>query len=152
MKLRNHLDTCQKCAESLNTMAKIDNLIKLKVKEKPSKEYWESYWRKLESKLDRTMIPQLSENRRLFNFLIPSKFASAFSGILIALLILFNGFLYMRIQELTSSIITISKGEEEMQKQFSRFLTQLKKEEDLTYLQKVRKDYIINLKKKEVLL
>ncbi len=126
--IKEHLAKCQKCMNELNTMTKIDSLIKLKVKEKPSKEYWESYWGKLKSKLDRTMIPRLSENnRRLFNLSFPPKFSSAFSGILIALLILMNGFLYMSIRELTSSIVTISKGEEKIQKQFIGCLTGLDK-------------------------
>lgn len=126
--IKEHLAKCQKCMNELNTMTKIDSLIKLKVKEKPSKEYWESYWGKLKPKLDRTMVPQQAENRRLRNlFFSPPKFSSAFSGILIALLILMNGFLYMSIRELTSSIVTISRGEEEMQKQFIGCLTGLDK-------------------------
>ena len=95
-----HLAKCQKCMDCYYAMAKIDNLIKLKVKEKPSEEYWENYWGKLESKLlDRTMILQLSENRSSFNRFIP-KFAFALNGILIALLIFVSGLLHIRPQEM----------------------------------------------------
>lgn len=116
--VKKHLAECQKCMDCLNTMTNIDNLIKLKIKEKPSQEYWESYWSKLESKLlDRTMVPQPSQNRRLFNRFIP-KFAFALNGILIALLIFVSGLLHIRTQE----VKLFQYLHEEMQQQICKYL------------------------------
>lgn len=109
--VKEHLAKCENCKNYLDTITEIDNLVKLKVKEKPSKEYWENYWRRLESKLYRTVTARLSENRRLSNFFLPTRFSSAFSGVIIALLILVNGLLYINIQELKSSMMTIAAQE-----------------------------------------
>ncbi|MCK4904883.1 zf-HC2 domain-containing protein [bacterium] len=121
--IKEHIAKCQKCMDELDTMTKIDNLLKLKVKEKPSEEYWENYWQKLESRLDRTATPRLSGYRRLFNRFIPkfapfrdktpqisdgrlkanlslTGFAFALNGILIALLIFLGGLLHIRTQEM----------------------------------------------------
>lgn len=118
--IKEHLAKCRKCTDCYYAMAKIDGLIKLKAKEKPSKEYWESYWGKLESKLlDRTRTSQLSENRKLFNlFFTPPKFAFALNGILIALLIFVSGLLQIRTQEMK----LFQSLHEEMQQQISRHL------------------------------
>jgi anti-sigma factor RsiW len=124
--VKEHLAKCRKCRENLNIMSKIDNLVKLKVKEKPSKEYWEDYWPRLEGRLDRTMTPQLSGNRRWTNLFIP-RFSSAFSGILIALLILVNALLYMNIRQLTSLQSILNERQERMQKELSVYLTKFDK-------------------------
>ncbi|MBU0534581.1 MAG: zf-HC2 domain-containing protein [Candidatus Omnitrophica bacterium] len=97
--IKEHLAKCHKCMDELNTMTKIDNLLKLKVREKPSKEYWENYWQKLESRLDRTATLRLSGVQSSFNRFI-SKFAFALNGILIALLIFLSGLLHIRTQQM----------------------------------------------------
>ena len=121
--IKEHLDRCHKCMDELNTMTKIDNLLKLKTEEKPSKEYWENYWQKLESRLDRTATPRLSGVQSSFGRFIPkfapfrdktpqtsdgrlkanlslTGFAFALNGILIALLIFLSSLLHIRTQEM----------------------------------------------------
>ena len=118
--IKEHLAECGKCMNCLNTMTKLDNLLKLKVKEKPSNEYWESYWSRLESKLTRTMPQQLSENGSSFNRFIP-KFAFAFNGILIAVVIFLSGILYVHSQQ----IKLLQSVQEETERQICRYLFQL---------------------------
>jgi hypothetical protein len=120
--IKTHLAGCEKCSNELNAMMKVGQLLKLRTKETPSKEYFENYWSRLESKLDRTKALQPSKNRRRANLFIP-KFSPAFSGILIALLILVNGFLYMNIQQLTLLQSALCERQEEMQKEIFRYLT-----------------------------
>lgn len=127
-KLEMHLDVCTKCADNLKSMMKVDNLLKLKLKEKPTKEYFENYWTKLKSRLteypteNRTMVPRRFNDGRWSNLFTP-RFSSAFSGILIVLLILVNGLLYVQIRQVTSLQTVLAERQEEMQKEISRYLT-----------------------------
>lgn len=90
--VKEHLAKCGKCRDELNTMSKIDNLLKLKIKEKPSKEYWESYWLRLQDRLVHpTTYPA--------DVYMP-RFTFAFNGFLIVALILLSSFLYMNTQQL----------------------------------------------------
>lgn len=126
-KIKQHLAQCERCTDTFNAMKKIDNLLKLKIKEKPHKEYWQNYWTKLEDRLDNNTTPQQVKNTRLLNPPLP-KFSPAFSGILIALLILVNSLLYVKIQQITSLQSALNKQQEQMQKEISRYLTKSKGE------------------------
>lgn len=111
--IKEHLAECGRCSECFKIMTKVDNLVKLKVKEKPSSEYWENYWPKLENRL----IENLSKNIRPVSVFAP-RFAFAFNGILVALLILLSGFLYINTQQIKSLQII----QDEMQEQIGRYL------------------------------
>jgi hypothetical protein len=147
--IKAHLGECRQCLDSFNTTKKVDNLLKLEQGEKPSEEYFENYWQKLRDKLQRKAALRLAEGKRRFGFFQLPRFSPAFSAVMIAALIFVNGFLYARVQELSSSVLALSKGEEEMQRQFSRFLTKAEKQDNITYLKIIENGYIIKFTKNE---
>jgi anti-sigma factor RsiW len=126
-RMKQHLSQCSDCADTFNSMKKADKLLKLKIKEKPSEEYWENYLARLDNRLDKTIAFQEPKEEKRPNILIP-KFSPAFSGVLIALLILINGILYIQIREISSLQTTLSKQQEYLQKEISRYLTKSKGE------------------------
>ena len=113
-----HLAKCQKCMHYLETITKVDNLIKLKTKEEPSKKYWDSYWSRLKGKLERTpatLQPDSSpsKNRNPFYLFVP-RVSLALNMVLIALVILTAGFLYRNSQQLKSLRVAIIENREKM--------------------------------------
>lgn len=136
--IKKHLNQCQKCMDYLNTITKIDNLIKLKVKEKPSKEYWESYLPQLENKLNTVITKQLIEDRKLSNSFI-LKFAFAFNGVLIALLIFLGGLLYINTQQIKSLQLTQEEMQQEMSKTVFHLITKTNAEGNMPKFDKLEK-------------
>lgn len=136
--IKKHLAGCQKCMDNLNAMAQIDNLIKLKTKEKPSKEYWENYLPQLENKLNTVITKQLIEDRKLSNSFI-LKFAFVFNGVLIALLIFLGGLLYINTQQIKSLQLTQEEIQQEMSKTVFHLVTKTNTEGNMSKFDKLEK-------------
>ncbi len=120
-KIKNHLKMCKLCMSELNSMGKIDGLIKLKAKETPSKEYFENYLRRLKNKFEGTVVSQNVGNREFKNPFF-TKIAFAFNGILIVFLIFLGTLLYIHSQRIKSLEI----AQEETQKLWCQYLSHLR--------------------------
>jgi len=119
--VKKHLDECSDCADYFKNMAKIDNLIKLKIKEKPSKEYFAGYWDRLKNELEESVNLYPDESRQLLNFALP-RLAVIFNGVLLATLIFLSGLFYTYTQRLQS----LEFVQEETQKILYRHLSDLR--------------------------
>jgi len=94
----------------------IDDLIKLKAKEEPSEEYWNSYWSRLEGKLGRTSAREQlnsfpSRDRNLSHAFMP-RMKLALNVVLVVLLILTGSRLYQNTQQMKSLRIALSERQE----------------------------------------
>lgn len=95
--LENHLKSCKVCAQELAALKQTDELVRLKSKEHPSLEYWDSYWPRLKGRLEK--VATLAFNSELSQDRNPAVFCAynlrlALNGVLAALLILTVGMLY----------------------------------------------------------
>jgi len=96
----------------------IDKLIKLKLEEKPPKEYFENYRRNLESKLAGVTAP--GKINGSYNLL--PRFSFVFNGVLLALLIFLGGLIYAQNQQIKSLQFT----QEETQNSIYKYLSSLR--------------------------
>jgi anti-sigma factor (TIGR02949 family) len=120
-KIKSHLDGCKECMSEFNAMAKVDELIKLKAKETPSREYFKNYWQRLKSKLDKNDVQQLPKDRIFLNPFF-TRVAFAFNGILIVFLIFLGSLLYVHSQRIRS----LELVQEETQKVWYQYLSHLR--------------------------
>lgn len=103
---------------------KIDELIKLKLKESPPKEYFENYSQRVRNKLDRAIIPQEVEEVKRERFLdsVFARAAFAFNVVLIVALVFLGALAYIHSQH----IKTLQFVQEESQKDVLRYLAHLR--------------------------
>jgi len=85
----------------------IDKLIKLKLEEKPPKEYFENYRHNLEGKLTEVAMPDSGNGS--YNLL--PRFSFVFNGVLLALLIFLGGLIYAQNQQIKSLQFTQEETE-----------------------------------------
>ena len=132
LEVEKHLAECPNCANYLNAMNKLNGLIKLKVKEKPAEGYFENYRARLESRLkghtgkEGIILRRLFNGRRRADIFIP-RFSSAFSAVLILLMIFVNSLLYVQIRQIASIQSVLSERQYAIQKEMSRYLTKTDK-------------------------
>ena len=112
-KVETHLAECQKCASYLRTMTKVDDLIKLKAKEEPPKEYWDSYWPRMKGRLEGIELTSASgakqEKLPIHAGFLP-KLRLAMNSALVVLLILAGTLLYRNSREIKSLRTTIMES------------------------------------------
>lgn len=109
--VKKHLNECKECADSFKAVVETDNMVQLIAKEEPPEEYWENYLPKFKDKLDRAITTQSPESKKQFHIFLP-KFALAFNGILILMLVLTGGLLYKKIQQVESLQFALNKKQE----------------------------------------
>lgn len=61
--LESHLEGCTTCSSELVSLQKVEKLLRLKVKEHPSAQYWESFWPRISKRLEGTKMPVVKKVR-----------------------------------------------------------------------------------------